>query len=147
MMAPLDTTKTVPAGWSRHHASAATGGMNATVTVGDLTGVETYDPVTDDTTREYSTTYAGPARIQALRQFSHLTLIAGQQVSGRTYLVQLPFDATGVELGMRVHVTSAVNDTDLVGQDLWVVDPQYGSERFTRDAICSDDQSDISRMA
>ena len=48
---------------------------------------------------------------------------------------------------MRCHVETAVNDVDLAGQDLWVVDPQLGSERFTRDLVCSDNQTDAPSIA
>jgi hypothetical protein len=112
--------------------------MNATVTIGALTGTQQVD---DDVIPTYSDAYTGPARVQALNQ-SQQTQQAEQVISGRAYLVQLDFDAHGITPGMRCHVTAAINDVDLTGQDLWVVDPQLGSERFTRDVVCSDNQTD-----
>lgn len=135
---PFPRTRVIPAGWSRHHAAAARGGMNANVTVGALTGTEN---VGDDVVPTYSSAYSGPARVQAMND-AQQGQQAEQVVNGRAYLVQLDFDAHGITPGMRCHVETAVNDVDLVGQDLWVVDPQLGSERFTRDLVCSDNQTD-----
>jgi hypothetical protein len=140
---PFPTTTVIPAGWSKHHQAAATGGMNATVTVGTR-ATSTYNPATDDTTVTWTQAYGGPARVQSfMRAQQHM--LAGQQISGRPYLVQLVASDPGadhLEPGMRVHVTAAGNDPGLVGQDLWVVDFQMGSERFTRDLICSDNEAD-----
>lgn len=138
---PFGNTRVIPTGWSRHHAPVAEGGMNAEVTIGTR-GATTHDPDTDETTTTWSQEYAGPARIQALNEAQQQDL-AGERISGRGFLVQIRFDADRVVPGMRVHVTSAVNDELLVGDDLWLVDAQSGSERFTRDLICSDNQSDV----
>lgn len=143
---PFPTMAVVPAGWSRHHAPAAAGGMNATVTIGVPTGPPTYDPGTDNTTQPYSADYTGPARVQALND-TNTADAAGQNTVGRSYLVQLNMnvedaDTADIVPGARCKVTSAVNDARMVGQDLWVTDVQYGSERFTRDLVCSDNQTD-----
>lgn len=142
---PLGNTRVIPAGWSRAHAPVAAGGMNATVTVSNTRTGTTHNPGTDDTTSTWSSEYAaGPARIQALNQ-SEQQDAAGQQVSGRAYLVQLDVGHEGADdiaAGARVLVDAAVNDALLVGQELWVVDVQMGSERFTRDLVCSDNQTD-----
>ncbi|HET7398991.1 MAG TPA: DUF6093 family protein [Intrasporangium sp.] len=138
---PFDSAVVIPPDWSRHHAAAAQGGMNARVTAGVPTGAPVYDPTTDDTRQAWSDDYTGPARIQAL-QSAMQAPAAGQNITGRPYLVQLELDAGLVVPGSRVKVLEAVNDAQLVGQDLWVVDYQYGSERFTRDMVCSDNQSD-----
>lgn len=143
-MAPFPSSKAIPTGWSRHHAKAAAGGMNATVKVGVKTGEDTSN---DDVVPTFSTDYDGPARIQAIND-ARVTDKAGEEVRGRLYLVQLYMDAEGSDhpnvttVGARVHVESAINDARLVGQDLWVVDPQLGSERFTRDLMCTDNQTD-----
>lgn len=139
---PLSATRMIPTGWSQHHSRLVSTSMNATVTVGNPIGEADYDSGTDDTTQDWTTEYEGPARIQAMND-AQVSLVVGQPLSGRTYLVQLEFDAEGIAPGMRVKVATAVNDADLVGQDLWVVDPQLGSERFTRDVICSDNQTDV----
>lgn len=144
---PFPSTKVIPPGWSRHHAPVTRGGMNATVTVGIQSGEPVYDPDTDDTRQPYTADYDGPARIQA-NSNEQTSEVAGQQVHGRIYLVQLDMTEPGSDHpnvarpGARVKVTACTNDTLLVGQDLWVIDPQLGSERFTRDLICSDNQTD-----
>lgn len=142
---PFDTTTVIPLGWSRHHAPTATGGMNATVTIGVPTG-STYDPATDQTTATWSADYTGPARVQAFMR-ARGGEQAGQELIGRSYLVQLDFaleEAAVADLvpGARVKVLTATNDHRLVGQDLWVVDVQSGSERFTRDLVCTDNETD-----
>lgn len=144
-MSPLPGTRVIPLGWSQHHAPVAAGGMNATVTIGNTRTGTTHDPETDETVATWSTEYdAGPARVQAVNQAQQGDA-AGQQITGRAYLVQLDMNHTGADTitpGARVLVTAATNDTQLLGQVLWVVDVQLGSERFTRDLVCSDNQSD-----
>jgi len=142
---PFPGTRVIPADWSAHHAPVAVGGMNATVTCGVQTGTR-YDPDLDDTVATWSTDYDGPARVQALNDAGQYPA-AGQQIAGRAYLVQLQFAAADVIPGARVKVTACRNDAQLAGQDLWVVDVQLGSERFTRDLICSDNQTDAPTAA
>jgi hypothetical protein len=137
---PLKNTKVIGESWSRHHAAAARGGMNATITFGVADGPPT--PSGDDMVQHFTSDYTGPARIQALGRGDRATAAAGQDVRGRIYLVQIDFDAYRPPPGARGKVTAAVNDPGLVGEDLWVLDPQLGSERFTRDVICSDNQTD-----
>lgn len=117
--------------------------MNATVDIGVPTGPPVYDPATDNTTQPYSADYTGPARVQAVNQAQSADA-ADQNTVGRTYLVQLSMVAeeAAVVPGARCKVTSAANDARMVEQDLWVIDVQFGSERFTRDLICSDNQTD-----
>lgn len=138
---PLDSIRIIPVVWSRHHAEAIPTSMDATVTIGFPDGPPVPDG--DDFTQPYTQDYVGPARVQALND-SQQELAAGQTISGRSYLVQLDFNRATADLrpGMRCRVTSALNDAHLVDQDLWVVDPQFGSERFTRDLVCSDNQTD-----
>ncbi len=142
---PFPGTRVIPVGWSRHHQPVAAGGMNAEVTIGTR-GETTHDPETDSTTTtSWSQKYAGPARIQALTQ-AEVHDLAGQAVVGRPYLVQLDARRPGadkIRSGMRTHVLAAINDAQMVGDDLWVVDVQMGSERFTRDLVCTDNQADV----
>lgn len=147
---PFARTTVIPKSWSQRHVSTARGGMNATVTIGTSSG-PTYDPTSDGTTTTWSTDYDGPARIQAFMR-ARPANAGEQQLVGRSYLVQIDSDtlararsagSASLRPRMRVHVTSAINDADLVGQSLWVIDVQLGSERFTRDLICSDNESDL----
>jgi hypothetical protein len=111
---PFARTEVIPLTWSRHHTKTITSAMNAWVEVGEAMNASTSTPVAD------------------------------QNLRGRSYLVQLDFDRATQEISpaMRVKVREAPNDSALVGQDLWVIDPQLGSERFTRDLVCSDNQTD-----
>lgn len=139
---PFDNTRVIPADWSAHHQPVAASGMNAEVTIGNTQSAREHDAETDDTTATWSNDYTGPARVQPLNQPEQQDQ-AGQAVTGRTYLVQILADADRILVGARAHVTAAINDEHLVGEDLWVIDFQMGSERFTRDLVCSDNQSDV----
>lgn len=132
---PLPSTRTIPRGWSQHHTGAAAGGMNATVTVG-APGERRHDPVSDDTVQAVDPVYTGPARIEEMNQ-ARVAEWVGQDVSGQGYLVQLEYRATTVRPGMLLDVLSAPNDPQLVRR-LYVHGVRLGSERFTRDLVCSD---------
>lgn len=143
---PFPNTVVVHADWSEHHAPVAAGFQTSTVTVGFPTGTG-YDPDTDDTGATYSTIYSGPAAIQAVDQPQQAD-VAGQSLAGHTYLVELDFLAASSEdgdlaPGARLHVTASPNDPLLLGQNLWVIDVQMGSERFSRVLLCSDNQADL----
>lgn len=140
-MSPLSHTRTVPVGWSQHHVKAAQGGMNATVSIGEIVGTS-YDEDNDRTDAVWSADYVGPARIQAVDQ-ERIVDLAGQEITGQGYLVQIDFDAARLRPGMRVLVVTAVNDVRLVGDHLWLLGYEHGSERFTRDLACSDNQADV----
>lgn len=140
-MAPLANTRTIPLGWSQHHVGAATGGMNAEVTVGSP-GPRVRNAGTDVTTQTYTDAYTGPARIEEMNQARALEW-AGEEVTGRAYLVQVEFRAATLERGQRLKVLAAHNDAQLVNQVFWVVDVRLGSERFTRDLVVSDTQQGV----
>ena len=82
--------------------------------------------------------------MQALTGDAHTADQAGQEVTVRGYLLQLDeSDPTNpvpgdVAEGWTFTVTTCANDAALEDRDLTVTDVQYGSERFTRDLICSD---------
>ncbi len=121
--------------------------MTGTCTIGEPDGDAVYNPGTGDTTQDWTVTYVGVCRIQAFttRGNPAQTVQAGQRMSGSGYLVGLDDERPGadeVQPGMRVRVTSAPNDRQLVGEDLWVVDIILGTERFQRDLLCSTNQSD-----
>lgn len=139
---PLGATRIIPREWSEHHSRMVPTSMNAAVTVGKKNGPP--QPVGDDFIQQWTNEYTGPARIQAVNALSRQEFLAGQTLSGRAYLVQLDSKLALTELvpGMRIKVTSCPNDAQLEGQDLWIIDPQLGSERFTRDVLASDNQTD-----
>lgn len=141
---PFPATRVIGPDWDLHHRPTAAGAMRARVTVGAKTG-STYDPGTDDTVAVYSSLYSGPARIVVQNQQSAQGDVAGQLLVGQGYLVQLDAGrARGAKLrsGMRCKVTACDGDELLAGRELWVVSIPLGSERFTRDLICSDNETD-----
>lgn len=139
---PFPTTRVIPEHWSQHHAPVAAGGMNATVTVTDPnTATSTWNPDTES--QDWTpgpAVYDGPGRVQAIDTASETTQ-ATQDVTERRYLIQLLKDAPHIEQGWTVQVTQCANDTDLVAvvlaRPMAVKDVQHGSERFTRDLICT----------
>lgn len=138
-MSPLPGTKVIPTGWSRHHAPVAAGGMNAKCRIYDpALQVRGWDPATESATLNRGIpVYDNLCRIQALND-ARSTPQADEQVNHRSYLVQLLFDAPAIGEGWAVEPYDVINDTaDLHDQVLIVEDPQEGSERFTRDLICT----------
>lgn len=142
---PFDGTKVMGPDWAKHQRGTAAGAMRAAVDIGTQTGA-TYNPGTDDTTAVFSSLYLGPARIVVQNQGYREADVAGQQLVGQGYLVQIDADASdGVafHIGQRCKVTRCPDDPLLVNQELWLVSIPMGSERFTRDLVCSDNQTDI----
>lgn len=144
---PLASGRVIPEGWSRHHQKPATGGMNASCRVTDparsVPGV--FDPATGQrgASSPHVVIDAAACRVQALRG-GDAAEQAAQPTARRDYLIQLD-DAgldtlTTIEAGYVVTILASVNDPHLVGRGLEVVDVQYGSERFTRDVVCRDNQ-------
>lgn len=142
---PFSSTGVVPTNWSDHHRATASGGMNATCELQAPGGQSTYDPTTGSSTVDRGEPeWSGACRVQSdLGTFSDGDQ-AGQNVTSRGYLVQLDETNTPTPLtlapGWLLKVTAAVNDEALVGRILAVKDVQYGSERFTRDVMCDDNQ-------
>lgn len=136
---PFPGTKVTPTGWSRHHAPVAAGGMNAKCRIYDpALQVKGWDSDTESATlNRGAPVYDNLCRIQALNN-AQSTPQADEQVAHRSYLVQLLFDAPAIGEGWTVEPYDVINDTaGLNGQALIVEDPQEGSERFTRDLICT----------
>lgn len=138
---PLPNTTVIPADWSQHHAPAAAGGMNATVTISNPAAATTgWDPVTESTTTvPAAPVHTGPARVQSVDRASQVSQ-TDQDVTVRSYLVQLHFDAPLLEQGWVVAVTECANDAALVTwtakHPMTITDVQMGSERFTCDLLC-----------
>lgn len=141
---PFPTAHVIDPRWSTHHQGVAVRAMNATCTIGVPTGPAVYDPATDDTAQSYGVDYVGPCRVQPSLGAAGASNVAGQDLTGRSYLVQLAAQGQTADIapGARCRILTAANDAQLVGQDLWVLDEQLASERFTRDLVCSDNQSD-----
>jgi hypothetical protein len=143
---PFDGTKVMGPDWARHHRGAAAGAMRATVDIGAKSGDPVYNQGTDDTTQAYTSLYLGPARIVVQNQAYQRAEVAGEELTGQGYLVQVDADLSdGVtfRVGQRCKVTRCADDPLLVNQELWLVSIPMGSERFTRDLVASDNQTDI----
>ena len=149
-MAPLPSTRTIPARWSRHHRKTAAGGANASVRVytpGDGPGQWDHE-AGRRTPPEADVLYDGPARIQQLATTLGVQAVqAGQNLTGHRYLVQLDADLAAAltipALVARVRVTAAADPivTPLITATaaplpgLVVLDAPGGSEGFTRDLL------------
>ncbi|WP_068325032.1 DUF6093 family protein [Janibacter terrae] len=152
---PFPGTRVVPTGWSRHHQPVASGGMNAACVITDP--AHATPGAWDDTTGTYAPSApfvllpppdgpeedGWPCRVQAIQSDQDAEQ-AGQASTTRRYLVQLhdPDLTTlpDLEQGHVVTIVTAINDPHLTGLDLVVEDVQHGSERFTRDLVCTHNQ-------
>lgn len=137
---PLTGHQVIPDRWEARHVPTAQGGMTGRCRI-THPGAGVFDPNTGTTTATGARVYDGPCRIVALLADS-TTQQAGQQVTYRDYLVQLPRDWAGAALA-RVDDTVTVTDsTDpaLTAARLRVTDLQVGTLRFTRDLRCRLDQ-------
>ena len=141
---PFDTTVIIPDEWSRHHQPAATTAMRARVTITDpnRTTPGEWDPIENVYGPPVPHVVAAdlPARIQRLLSDTQ-DRQAGQDLTTRQYLVQLPADAPDIEVDHQVLVTACPDDAHLLGHALTVLDVQHGSERFTRDLVCQHNQA------
>lgn len=138
-MSPLPSTKPIPDGWDNHHRPVATATMTATCTIGRA-GPGTYDPVTMQYGDNTSTLiYSGPCRVQQRTSAETTADVVGQQVTTRSYLVAVQYDAGQVEVDDIVTVTDSA-DAQLTGRRLRVTDVQYGSAQWQRDLYCEDFQ-------
>lgn len=139
---PFPSTQVVPDNWSQHHAPTAAGGMTAKVVIRNPNAATTtWNPETESQDSTPATpVYDNAARVQAVDTVFQSTQ-ATQDVTERRYLVQLLMDAPHIEQGWTVEVTECANDADLVAtthaRPMFIEDVQHGSERFTRDLVCT----------
>lgn len=138
---PLANTRVVPVGWSRAHTPVAAGGMNGRCRIYDpATATPGWDAPTESATlTRGEAAYDGPCRIEPALSATDV-LQADDAETVRGYLVQILFDAESVEKDWVLIPYDVVNDARLDGQVLTVDDVQLGTERFTRDLICSHTQ-------
>lgn len=141
---PLPSTRVIHPDWSSHHAPAAAGAMTGLCVVRDRGGPPVFDPDTGaSTAAEGPVLWSGRCRVQASDQQPTIGDQGGQEVTTGDYLVQL--DETHglvpvIPEGATVTVTASRNDPHLVGRPLVVVGVLFGTERFVRDLVCSDNQ-------
>ena len=136
-MAPLPSSRVIPAGWSEHHRPTAEGGMTAVCRI--------IGP------GERTSKYGEPApvvlvdrvkcRVQQHNQ-SNEGVQAGRETYTREYLVSLPVKLPGRVLagtpGHTIIITEA-KDPELVGRAFRVEQVLHGSEVWQRDLLCTDD--------
>jgi len=137
---PFSTTRVIHADWSKHHQPVAEGAMTAVCRI-ETPGVGpgSTDPGTESKIPAAPIVIIDdcPCRIQEIDSATEATQ-AGQQVTERRYLIPVPADVPDVPEGAHIVITAADNDAHLVGRRLQVTDVQYGSERFERDLIATD---------
>lgn len=140
-MSPLPNTRVIPTGWSQAHAPVAEGGMNGRCRIYDpATATTGWDAPTESATLDRGeAVYDGPCRVEPALSASDV-LQADDAETVRGYLVQILFDAAAVEKDWVLIPYDVVNDAHLDGEVLTVDDVQLGTERFTRDLICSHTQ-------
>lgn len=133
-MSPLANARTIPAGWSRHHAPVAEGAMNGRCRIFDPADDTTgWDAVNERPTLTHgAAVYDGPCRIEA-RLSANDVVQADDQETARDYLVQLVWDAAPIEEGWVLVPYECINDARLDGAVLRVDTEEVGTERFARD--------------
>lgn len=136
---PLDGSRVIPVGWSKHHQPVAEGTMTGACTIRDPRATVT--GAFDEDTGIYETTpaapyYANKCRAQQQKQ-PQVATTGDQRVSTHDYLVTIPASETRVKTGHIVTVTAA-EDASLIGRPLQVTDIQRGTEIWERDLICID---------
>lgn len=86
-----------------------------------------WDPETGPGTPTPETAaYAGPARVQAVRNSAQPRDAVGQSVTVRPYKIGLPWDAPDLPVGATVAVDSHMSDPHVVGKVLTVAGSVYG---------------------
>lgn len=111
-------------------------GMVDTCTIQHPTG-ETLDPVTDQVTPTYSTTYAGVCRIQQQQPYAERN-DAGQQYQLLLRIeVQLPVRVIGIFPDDVVTIVTS-RDADLVGRKFSVRDLAHKTDASSRRIQCTE---------
>jgi len=77
------------------------------------------------------TVYTGPAYISLMTNADKEAFAEDQLVNSRVYVIALPVDTTGIELGHQVRVNTSP-DVELVGQLLVVQSAEHGTRRLSR---------------
>jgi hypothetical protein len=96
---------------------------------------EVYDPATGTTTPAAPVAvYSGDVRVQALGAQAAERISGGEPTTTRAYLVQLPLDEDGVQVGDHV-VVSGVDE--LATATLTVADLGGASTAWSRDLTCT----------
>lgn len=128
------------ADWGRQLAKAASRSQTGTCEIHAPDVPGPFDP----NTGSYSPIagalrYAGPCRVQQRTLADPGTPVTEQNLPDVYYLVQLPWDVDNIA----VHdvVTVLTGDPMLEGQKIYVQSVLTGTQRTTRDIICTDDQS------
>lgn len=131
-MSPLPSSRVIPDGWDAHHRPVASATMTARCVINRIT-TGSYN----STTKQYGANietpiYTGPCRIQQRTSAERATAFGEQQVTTRSYLVAIEWDAAEVLVDDVVTVTDAT-DPELATRTLRVTDVQYGSNQWQRD--------------
>ncbi|MFI7630268.1 DUF6093 family protein [Microbispora rosea] len=123
--------------WSEHHRPVSTGLQTARCTItrtaggGALDESNVWHPATP------TVVYRGPCRVGSAEAASPQT-VGDQAVSETTHTVAIEWDAAEVLEGDIVTINASA-DLGLVGKQLRVTNPRYGSEQWERILSTTDD--------
>ena len=137
-MAPLPSSRVIPAGWSEHHRPTAKGGMTGEL---EVLQVRPRTSITD-TGSPMVLAEGVPCRVQQLNRANNSASV-GQSAPLRDYLVTLPHDTAvnftpGVP-GQTLRITKADNPCH-IGLALTVKQVMAGSLTWELDLICEHHQ-------
>lgn len=145
-MAPLRSTRVVPANWAAHHRPVAEETMTAVCRIWDRAAGP---PVgLDGPGPDLLAAHRVPCRVQELKSAGEGTVQpAGQEVTERRYLITVPvttavYFKTGTR-GHQIEITGTRENGDpmLTGRRFDVIQVMTGSEVWERDLICVDNQT------
>lgn len=134
-MAPLPSTRVIPAAWAVHHRTAALGTMTATCTV-ETGGEGTWAPDTGGVPGTPTTLYAGPCVVTDMTRTTRVRDVAGQALAEHPYTVGIAPTAPAIPEGARVKINTCADDPLLVGLVLRVVDVSHESLMLERVLTC-----------
>lgn len=136
-MSPLPSTRAIPDGWDAHHRPVATSSMTATCSIRrPATGV--YNTATlQYGDADGTLIYSGPCRLQQRTRAEFAGDVAGQQVTTRSYLLAIEWDAAQILVDDIATIDTAT-DPRLATRKLRITDVQYGSDQWQRDLYAED---------
>lgn len=112
---------------------AAESGMADACTIRRPSGTGTTDPITGVPAQNYTTLYTGACRVQSARAEAQREDVGEDHQLLLRLELQLPVAGTeGLKAGDEVTITSAVNDSDLVGRVFRIHDLAHKSEATAR---------------
>jgi hypothetical protein len=129
-----------PEDWGARLAVAANRTHTDTCEIRSPDSVDIFDPNTGNyVSTPGALRYTGACRVQPQLRTDQGVLVTEQDLPGVSYLVSIDYESSTVQVNDVVTVLTG--DPALLNQKLYVKSVSAGTQRVTRDLICTDDQS------